>query len=266
MKTGKIIQTEFAQPPAIKLHNLIKLFGHVPAVRDVTLKVKKGTTMALVGPSGCGKTTLLRMIAGLATPDSGEIWLGNNLVSSSAKLVPPYKRSLSMVFQDLALWPHMTVRQHLSFVLGREKKSVKNDTIHTILELVRLPKPDSYPHQLSGGEQQRLAIARALAPQPEILLFDEPLSNLDPTLKFVLLAEIKELLARLDIAAVYVTHQWEEAIHLAETVAEMDQGKIVRTAPVDQWASANATAGDNAVSTGKGLYRFDSVAGTVNQR
>lgn len=251
MKTGKIIQTEFSQPPAIRLHHVTKLFAHVPAVRDVTLKVKQGTTMALVGPSGCGKTTLLRMIAGLEAPDSGEIWLNNRLVDSPAKRVPPYNRSLSMVFQDLALWPHMTVRQHLSFVLGREKKSVKNETTHTILDLVRLPKPDSYPHQLSGGEQQRLAIARALAPQPEILLFDEPLSNLDPSLKLALLTELKELLARLDIAAVYVTHQWEEATHLAETVAEMEQGKIVKTAPLSQWATAHESAGNSKITSNK---------------
>lgn len=223
---AKILQTEFSRNPAIKLHNLIKLYNHCPVVRDVNLKVNQGVTLALVGPSGCGKTTLLRMIAGLEAPDSGEIWLNNTLVSSSETLVPPYRRFIGMVFQDLALWPHLTVRQHLAFVLGKEKKAVRDGRIQETLELVRLPKPDSYPHQLSGGEQQRLAIARSLAPRPGILLFDEPLSNLDPELKLELLAELKDLLARLHITAMYVTHQWEEAEYLAETVATMKEGHI----------------------------------------
>lgn len=226
MKTGKIVQTQFSSPPAIRLRNLIKLYDHCPAVRDVTLKVNHGHTLALVGPSGCGKTTLLRMIAGLETPDSGEIWLDKRLVSGPGCLVPPYKRGVGMVFQDLALWPHMTARQQLSFVLGREKKAARNERIQETFDLVRLAKPDSYPHQLSGGEQQRLALARALAPRPGILLFDEPLSNLDPGLKLELLPEIKELLARLQITAVYVTHQWEEAEYLADTVATMQTGQL----------------------------------------
>jgi iron(III) transport system ATP-binding protein len=228
MKTGKIVQTQFSSPPAIRLRNLIKLYDHCPAVRDVTLKVNHGHTLALVGPSGCGKTTLLRMIAGLETPDSGEIWLDKRLVSGPGCLVPPYKRGVGMVFQDLALWPHMTARQQLSFVLGREKKAEKNERIEETFDLVRLARPDSYPHQLSGGEQQRLALARALAPRPGILLFDEPLSNLDPALKLELLPEIKELLVRLHITAVYVTHQWEEAEYLADTVATMQAGQIVQ--------------------------------------
>lgn len=203
--------------------------GPLRSVDNLNLCVSQGSILALLGPSGCGKTTTLRLIAGLERPEQGEIFLFGKKMSTPKKVIPPFQRSIALVFQDLALWPHMTVREHLAFVLGRRlKNKAKLDRITELLELIHLNKPERYPRQLSGGEQQRLALARALAQDPNILLLDEPFSNLDVALKDSLLQEMKTILARLGITVVYVTHCMDEAIALADQVATMKQGRLVQ--------------------------------------
>jgi len=224
--------------PAIRVRHLGKRYNTVTALHDVSFDVAPGATAALVGPSGCGKTTLLRLIAGLERPDRGEIWLGDRLVATPQCSIPPASRRLNMIFQDLALWPHMTVRRHIAFCLppGKYRGQAKNRQIALLTRLVRLDSPESYPHQLSGGEQQRLAIARALASEPRILLFDEPLSSLDRALKLELLAEIKKLTSKLAMTCLYVTHQPDEVVYLADTVFRMAGGSLQASCTVEEFA------------------------------
>lgn len=210
----------------IKLKNITKKNGDAIVLDNLSLSVDKGECLALSGPSGCGKTTTLRLIAGLEIPDSGEIWLKDTLASTSKKITPPYNRSLSMVFQDLALWPHMTALKHLQFSLGSNKKRDKS-TIKKVLGMVRLTNHTlKYPHELSGGEKQRLALARALVMEPDILLMDEPLSSLDAALKKELLYEIKDIIHQTGITTIYVTHDLEEAKFLAKRIAIMADNNI----------------------------------------
>ncbi len=224
--------------PVIRVKNLGMSYGDVTAVNDVSFDIPIGSTAALVGPSGCGKTTLLRLIAGLEQPDRGEIWLDDRLVAGPKYSIPPSSRRLNMIFQDLALWPHMTVRRHIAFCLppGKYRGQAKNRQIALLTRLVRLDSPESYPHQLSGGEQQRLAIARALASEPRILLFDEPLSSLDRALKLELLAEIKKLTSKLAMTCLYVTHQPDEVVYLADTVFRMAGGSLQASCTVEEFA------------------------------
>ena len=213
----------------IVLEKVSKSYGPAEAVKDLSFEVNRGATLVLFGPSGCGKSTTLELIAGLERPDRGRIYLDGKLVSSPRKLTAPHMRSVSMVFQDLALWPHMTVSQHLEFVLGpvcrsRIQRNLKADTM---LQAVALrPYACCYPHQLSGGQRQRLALARALVGEPDILLLDEPLSGLDNSLRAGLLRLIRRLLAGRQATAVYVTHNWQEAAMLADKVAVMNGGRI----------------------------------------
>lgn len=188
-----------------------------------------GDVLALLGPSGSGKTTLLRLIAGFERPTVGEIRIGSRLASSPTYVLPTHRRRVGMVFQDLALWPHMTIAQHIDF--GLPTCVVRNDErrqrISDLLELVRLDKPqDRYPHELSGGERQRLALARALASDPLILLLDEPLANLDRRLRRALLEEIAELPRRLGTTVVYVTHDPWEAQQFDCQIAVLVDGRI----------------------------------------
>lgn len=162
----------------IEVKNVFKKYREIDALKDVSFKVNKNILLTILGPSGSGKTTLLRLIAGLERPDKGKILLDGKIVSTPSKIVLPYKRKISMIFQNLSLWPHMTVEQHLNFVLKDSKK------IENILDKVKLTGfKKRYPHQLSGGEKQRLAIARALITEPSYLLMDEPFSHLDFSLK-----------------------------------------------------------------------------------
>ena len=204
---------------AIQVVGIQKKYHDYLALNDFTLAVPRGKTLALTGPSGCGKTTLLRLLAGLERPTGGEIFLQGNLVSSTRVMVPSYQRNIGLVFQDLALWPHMTVSQHLDFVMGRKIPSSKErrERITALLDQVRLPKPKSYPYMLSGGERQRLALARALAQEPATLLLDEPFSSMDQALKEDLLAELKVLLAQFSRTTLYVTHSMAEAEYIAES-------------------------------------------------
>lgn len=215
----------------ISVDGLKKNYGGLRALNGVSLALPPGEILAVVGPSGSGKTTLLRLIAGLECPDEGKIIIDGIEVSTPSKTLPPHTRKLSLIFQELALWPHMSVREHIEFVLKREK--LARDVIHsrtrTILEKVAMNgHQERYPHQLSGGEMQRLAIARALASSPTYLLMDEPLSNVDSILK----EELQELMLRLknefQVAILYVTHIVEEALAIADRLAVMNEGIIIQ--------------------------------------
>lgn len=211
----------------LKTENITKSYKNVEAVKGVTLQVPPGEVLAILGPSGSGKTSLLRLIAGFERPDEGTVSIDGIDVSLPMKMIEPSKRKLSMIFQDLALWPHMTVRQHIEFVLKKNKlpKDVLNSEITTILNHVSLNGHNSrYPHQLSGGEKQRLAIARALASHAKYLLMDEPFSNLDSILKEELQDLVIELKNSLQMGILYVTHNIEEALVLADTIAVMNKG------------------------------------------
>jgi ABC-type Fe3+/spermidine/putrescine transport system ATPase subunit len=216
---------------ALVVTNVTKRFGAHRAVDGVSLEVAVGDAVLILGPSGCGKTTLLRLIAGLEVPDSGEISLnGTKMAGLGRSIVPPHQRGIGFVFQDLALWPHLTVKNNLEFVLGSVKspRGERATRIHQALNLVRIePLSARYPHELSGGEQQRVALARALVSQPGLLLLDEPLSSLDPELRTTLRAELARLQRDLGVTMVYVTHDRDDAAALADAVVEMRAGRIV---------------------------------------
>lgn len=212
------------------LKGVSKGFKGVPVVSGVTFSINEGETLALLGPTGCGKTTILRMIAGLETPDEGEIWIDGRLAGTSGRnKMTPKARRLGMVFQDLALWPHITVQENIAFglkavgVRGAARKRRVEDVLNK-LKLKRYRK--TFPSNLSGGQQQLVAIGRAIAPSPRILLMDEPLSNLDVYLKEGLREEISRLKDELKITTLYVTHDQQEAFILASKVAVMNQGRI----------------------------------------
>lgn len=215
--------------------------GRVNAVRDVSFEVKTGEFFALLGSSGCGKTTTLRCIAGLEIPDGGEIWINDKPVFSSQRglLVPVHEREIGMVFQSYAVWPHMSVAQNVAYPLthGRHRLP-KNETaqrVKEVLQLVQLGDLEKRPASLlSGGQQQRVALARALVAQPELLLFDEPLSNLDAKLRVEMRHELRDLFERLKLTALYVTHDQEEALVLSHRIAVMHGGQIVQVgAPME---------------------------------
>ena len=217
-------------PMALECHGLAKSFGEVQAVREFHLSVPFGQIMALLGPSGCGKTTALRLIAGFESPDAGTIVLDGQPVWHEGKNVPPDKRPVGIVFQEGALFPHMTVEQNVGY--GLKKGEGRSQRVRQALELVGL---ESYarrmPHQLSGGQQQRVALARALAPQPQVLLLDEPFSNLDPGLREQVRRDTLDILRANGVTAVFVTHDQDEALLVGDQVAVMNQGRIVQLAP-----------------------------------
>jgi ABC-type Fe3+/spermidine/putrescine transport system ATPase subunit len=214
----------------IQLMGVTKAFGKRIVVERVSLDVAEGEVVALLGPSGSGKTTLLRLIAGLEIPDSGEVWIaGNRAASDRQNLLPPRARGIGFVFQDLALWPHLTVEGNLDFVLAsaRMKRLERQERIDEVLRIVHaLPFAKSYPAQLSGGEQQRAAIARAIVGRPQLLLLDEPMSSLDSDLKAALSHELATLQKALRITTVYVTHNREEAAAMAHRVVSMEGGRV----------------------------------------
>ena len=212
----------------LKVNNLSKSFGKVKAVREVTFEATEGKVLSLLGPSGCGKTTTLRCIAGFENPDRGEIYLDNRKITS----IPPEKRGIGMVFQNYALWPHMTVYGNLAFGLQIRKvpKPEIDKRIKKVLSMVQLEGYENrYPRQMSGGQQQRIAMARALVFEPEIMLLDEPLSNLDAQLREEMRFEFTELQKKLGITAVYVTHDQAEALVISDKIVILNQGKIVQS-------------------------------------
>lgn len=213
----------------IELRNITKCFGDVKVLYGISFQVMAGECFALLGPSGCGKTTLLRLIAGLDEPDHGEITINNKKVCGPKNMVPPHKRSVGMVFQDLALWPHMSVKENVAFGLkGHNLRKVEiKEKIEEVLDMVSLNgQREYYPHKLSGGERQRVALARTIVLRPEILLMDEPLSSLDPLLKEEIQGLIVQVKQRFNTTLVYVTHDQDEAIAIADRIAVMKDGRI----------------------------------------
>jgi ABC-type Fe3+/spermidine/putrescine transport system ATPase subunit len=209
----------------IDVENVVKTFGKTVALRGVSLSIEKGELFAILGPSGCGKTTLLRIIAGFEVPDSGRVLLEGRDVTN----LPPDKRGTVMVFQNWALWPHMTVYENIAFGLRLRKlpKEEIDRRVKWALELLGLKGMENrYPGQLSGGQQQRVALARALVVEPRVLLLDEPLSNLDAKLRLRLRGELRKLQRELGITMVYVTHDQEEAMSLADRIAVMRNGIV----------------------------------------
>ena len=216
-------------PPVVACEGLRKSFGQVAAVDGLALEVRSGEILALLGPSGCGKTTFLRLVAGFERPDAGVILLAGAEVAGPRHHVPPERRRIGVVFQDYALFPHMTVAGNVSYGLSgaRDQRDGRDERVNEMLDLVGLVDlADRYPHELSGGQQQRVALARALAPGPAVVLLDEPFSNLDAALRVHLRADTREILRAAGATAVFVTHDQEEALSFADRVAVMVAGKI----------------------------------------
>ena len=222
----------------VKVEHLSKTFGDFNALDDVGFEFEHGI-LSILGPSGCGKTTLLRCIAGLEVPDDGSVSIADKVQTDIRKgiLVPPYSRAIGFVFQSYALWPHMTVYKNVAFGLKLRKipeQDIKSRVL-AALDLVGLPKlEERYPSQLSGGQQQRVALARSLAMEPRLILLDEPLSNLDAKLREEMRVELKKLIKKVDISAIYVTHDQEEAFVISDLVIVMEKGKILQYATPDE--------------------------------
>ncbi|MBB5700863.1 iron(III) transport system ATP-binding protein [Ochrobactrum daejeonense] len=216
--------------PALTLTGVSRRFGRVCALNDISLDVHPGEIICLVGHSGCGKTSLLRVIAGIDAPDSGLITMGGEALVSPSVFVEPEKRNVGVVFQDYALFPHLTVKENLLFGLRKMHRDEANARVSELLDLVALSHmANRYPHMLSGGEQQRVALARALAPKPHLLLMDEPFSNLDRGLRATVRRETVALLRKLGTTAIIVTHEAEEALSTGDRVVLMRSGEIVQS-------------------------------------
>lgn len=212
---------------AITLENLTRQFADTRAVDTISASIGDGRFAALLGPSGCGKTTLLRLIAGLERPDEGRITIGGQPVAGPGQFVPPERRGLGMVFQSYALWPHMTVASNILFGLNRLGRAERDARLTEVLRMVGLSQMASRkPHELSGGQRQRVALARSLAARPRILLLDEPLANLDAHLRHVMLAEFRRIHAATGCTMVFVTHDQNEAMAVADTVGVMSHGRM----------------------------------------
>lgn len=226
-----------AQSEILHLEDISKWFSQTQpaAVENVNLSLRQGEICGLLGPSGCGKTTLLRMIAGFELPQNGKITLGGVVVSAAGRWMAPEKRDIGMVFQDYALFPHLTVEKNIGFGLHKTRQSPSEPLHKRVAEVLALVGLSGYqkryPHELSGGQQQRVALARALAPQPKIVLLDEPLSNLDVQVRLRLRQELRDILKTANTSAIFVTHDQEEALSICDKVAVMRGGKV------EQWGT-----------------------------
>src|SRR3954470_9617832 len=221
----------------LELERLAKHYGAVRSVDGIDLAAEPGEFICLLGPSGCGKTTTLRMIAGFLEPDEGEIRVNGRVVSGRGHVVPPERRNMGMIFQSYAVWPHMTVRENVGYGLRMQKVAAeeREKRVDAILRATKLHELAArYPGELSGGQQQRVALARALAPKPDILLLDEPLSNLDANLRAEMRFEIRRLHEEFRNTSIYVTHDQLEAMTMADRIVIMNLGKIEQIgSPVD---------------------------------
>jgi iron(III) transport system ATP-binding protein len=214
---------------SVEIRGLRKAYGASVVVDGVDLSIQHGQLVCLLGPSGCGKTTTLRLLAGFLSPDAGEIVVGGRCLSAPGHVVAPERRNMSMIFQSYAVWPHMTVFQNVAYglKLRHVPRGEIDERVHKILGLVHLEAMDKrYPGELSGGQQQRVALARALVVEPETLLLDEPLSNLDANLREEMRFEIRRLHEAYKITTVYVTHDQSEAMVIADQIAVMNRGRI----------------------------------------
>ncbi|MFD2174278.1 ABC transporter ATP-binding protein [Rhodobacter lacus] len=217
---------------ALSFENLSRRFGETLALDGVSAEIPSGTFLALLGPSGCGKTTLLRQIAGLDRPDGGRLSIGGQEVAGPSCFTPPEARGLGMVFQSYALWPHMSVAENIAFGLNRLAKPERLARVEEALAKVGLAAlAGRRPHQLSGGQRQRVALARSLAARPRVLLLDEPLANLDAHLRAAMLAEFRRIHAETGCTMVFVTHDQNEAMAVADLIGVMDRGRLEQLAP-----------------------------------
>ncbi|MEL6406913.1 MAG: ABC transporter ATP-binding protein [Chloroflexota bacterium] len=213
----------------IELRSIKKHYDDVLAVNDISLEVRRGELLVLLGSSGCGKTTTLRLIAGLERPNTGEVILNGQMVAGQNAWIPPENRHLGMVFQDYALFPHMTVYDNITFPLQGMNNLQRRDRVQDMLKLVGMSgMSERYPHQLSGGQQQRIALARALASEPSVVLLDEPFSNLDAARRKQVREEVRQILQLAGATGIFVTHDQEEAMSIADTIAVMQAGKILQ--------------------------------------
>jgi len=213
----------------LEVKNLVKKFhgSEFSAVNDISFELQNAEILALVGPSGCGKTTTLRLIAGLERPDSGSIFLNRQLVASDSVFVPPEKRGIGMVFQDHALFPHLTVYDNVAFGLRGKKQAEIRSLVGEMLHMVGLLSfSKRYPHELSGGERQRVALARALAPQPVLVLMDEPFSSLDADLRTEVREHVRRILKTIQATVVFVTHDQDEALYMGDRLAVLQKGQL----------------------------------------
>ena len=220
--------------PSVRLDRLCKRFGAVRAVDDVSVEFREGELTSVLGPSGCGKTTTLNLIAGFIEPDRGSIHFGDRIIADPERrvMVPPNQRDIGMVFQSYALWPHLSVADNVAYGLKMRKvpRPERAAAVRRALERVRLVQYlDRFPHELSGGQQQRVALARAIAYAPQILLFDEPLSNLDSNLREEMRLELKSIQREVGITSVYVTHDQAEAMSLSDRILVMGDGQALQT-------------------------------------
>ena len=230
----------------VGVKNAVVDIGKARILDDVSVSAPKGSCLVILGPSGCGKTTLLRAIAGLQPISDGKIFLCGQEVSGSQVEIPPEQRDVGMVFQDWALFPHLTVIENIVFGLPREKrKNLTNDVIE-LLDMAGIADlADRVPSSLSGGQKQRVALARALAPKPKVLLLDEPFSSLDTGLRLEVRSEVASLLRSLDVTSIFVTHDQDEAFSLGDQVAVMNDGKVVQQDtpseiyrhPINRWVA-----------------------------
>ena len=219
----------------LSVESLACAYGQQTIVSDVSFGIKQGEIACLLGPSGCGKTTLLRGLAGFSPISAGVIRMAGEVISSATHSIPPEKRRMGMVFQDYALFPHLSVEDNIAFGLKEQKRSQRRAIVLSMLELVRLPDLSKrYPHELSGGQQQRVALARALASRPRLLLMDEPFSNLDTEMRKELSLEVRDIIKQQDIAAVVVTHDQEEAFVISDVLGILADGKL------QQWGTPEA--------------------------
>ena len=213
----------------IEIHQLQVKLQQKTILSDISFGLEAGDILGLVGPSGCGKTTLLNTLAGFIEQEAGSISIGDSTLITKDNLLPPEQRNVGMIFQDYALFPHLSVEKNIGFGIDKLDKASKDARIGELLDLLELKGFEQrYPHQLSGGQQQRVAIARALAPQPQVLLLDEPFSNIDARLRNELMIEIRQLLKSLNMTAIFVTHNKDEVFTFADKVAVMYEGKLLQ--------------------------------------
>jgi iron(III) transport system ATP-binding protein len=260
----------------ITITQLRKVYGESVALHNIDLEIADGEVMALLGPSGCGKTTTLQLLAGFLRPDGGEIRVGDRVVSTSHSVVPPERRNMSLIFQSYAVWPHKTVRENVAFGLevrrvGREEMKRRVDRSLATVRLDRLA--DRYPAELSGGQQQRVALARAMVVEPDILLLDEPLSNLDANLREEMRFEVRRLHDETGITMVYVTHDQAEAMVTADRIAVMNLGRVEQVAtpyevyerPTTEFVAAFIGRTNTLLGTvvSKGVVQLDGMGVTV---